>query len=149
MRRLATTTQWRLLQYVSASASNYHRERRAAWLPNALRLSRTTESTEALRQTPTLKASEAFPLIEVLGASMVGVNLKFDGPTASLPGDLDGSSQQRSTDPPTPMLGRHEEFVEPGHQTAVLQGPGEGEDRDADRFGVASQQDGASRRFRK
>lgn len=44
----------------------------------------------------------------------------------------------------TSMLGEDEKLVEPGDQSAMLQSPGEGENRDSDGLGVAGEQDHAS-----
>jgi hypothetical protein len=76
---------------------------------------------------------------------MLGVHLQIDRATAPLPGDLQGSPKQLATHATTPTLGNDEQLVEPGHQSPVLQGPREGQDRHADRRGIVGEEDGPSR----
>src|SRR5450432_524056 len=72
---------------------------------------------------------------------MVGIHFQLDGAAPVLPGDVQGLREQCPTDAPTPMLGDHEEFIEPGDETAVLKGPLVGQDRHADRLRVMRHQD--------
>ena len=75
---------------------------------------------------------------------MVGIHLQLDGTASALPRDVDGSAKERLPHAPVPMLGADEEFVEPGDQAAMLQGPRVGQDRHADGLGIMGDQDGAT-----